>query len=51
MARLGAARTDALRVRFDALPPYLDAVRKPALRVDAEAALRAIARDLGQLPR
>ncbi|MBK9033519.1 MAG: protein kinase [Myxococcales bacterium] len=51
MSRLGTDRTAALRRRFDAVPPYLDAVRKPTLRIEAEAELRALARDLNKLPR
>lgn len=51
VSRLGAGRTAELRRRFAAMPPYLDAVRKPELRTAAESQLAAIARDLDQLPR
>ena len=49
VARLGADRTAALRQRFAAVPPYPDAVRKPALRTDAEAQLKALSRELAKL--
>ena len=47
--RLGADRTAALRARFASVPPYLDAVRKPALRTDAETQLKALSREIAKL--
>ena len=49
VARVGTDRTAALRQRFAAVPPYPDAVRKPSLRTDAEAQLKALSRDLAKL--
>jgi len=49
MRRVGADATAALRTRFDAVPPYPEAVRKPELRVQAERQLRALLRDLAKL--
>ena len=46
VARQGADATAALRHRFDAVPPYPDAVRKPELRAQAETELRRLLRDL-----
>ncbi len=49
MRRVGADATAALRARFDAVPPYPEAVRKPELRDQAERQLRALLRDLAKL--
>jgi serine/threonine-protein kinase len=51
VTRLGADRTDALRRRFEAVPPYLEATRKPELKAQAMTELQALARDLARLPR
>lgn len=49
MGRVGTDATAALRARFDAVPPYSDAVRKPDLRAQAERQLRSLLRDLAKL--
>ncbi|MCE9572700.1 MAG: serine/threonine protein kinase [Deltaproteobacteria bacterium] len=45
----GADAVAPLRRRFEAVPPYLEAARKPALRTEAEQQLRALVRDLARL--
>ena len=49
MSRVGTDATATLRARFDAVPPYADAVRKPDLRAQAERQLRALLRDLAKM--
>ncbi|MBL8623951.1 MAG: protein kinase [Myxococcales bacterium] len=49
MSRVGTDATATLRARFDAVPPYADAVRKPDLRAQAESQLRSLLRDLAKL--
>ena len=49
MRRVGTDATATLRARFDAIPPYADAVRKPDLRAQAERQLRGLLRDLAKL--
>ena len=47
--QVGSDHTAALRRRFEAVPPYLEAARKPALRDQAVTELRRLARDLAAL--
>ncbi|HVV84205.1 MAG TPA: hypothetical protein VHE35_14130, partial [Kofleriaceae bacterium] len=49
VAHHGVDALAGLRRRLDSVPPYTEAVRKPALRAQAETELRALARDLAAL--
>ena len=49
MTKHGRDRTQALRDRYARIPPYLEAVRKPELRTQAETQLKALLRDLAAL--
>ena len=49
MAKRGRDATQKLRERYAAIPPYLEAVRKPDLRAQAETQLKALLRDLAAL--
>ncbi len=47
--RHGLDRTASLRQRFDRIPSWSDAQRKPEVRAQAEQELRALARELARL--
>ncbi len=49
IASRGRDATEPYRKRYSQIPPYLEAVRKDDLRKQAEAQLRALARDLEKL--
>jgi hypothetical protein len=49
IAKHGIDKTTRFKRTFDAIPPYLEAVRKDDLRKQAESQLRALERELGAL--